>query len=203
MAPTSATTKIRGLNALLVTTATDQTAPVIIGQQLRRGGTHSVRGADKLLSDSLATLTRMPNHNAPVVVRADSAAYYSSKVAKAVLANDADLSVTVPLYPSIKHAIGVIDNHAWTSITYPQAIWDEESQQMISAAEVAETDFTAFSSKPDATTHVPGRLVVRCVPDRNPKKLATAQGRLFDTYRYHAFSPPLRSWAATLLGHAL
>ena len=45
--------------------------------------------------------------------------------------------------------------------------------------------FTAFSSK-KATEQVPGRLVVRRIPDLNPKK-ASGQGTLFDTWRFHAF----------------
>src|SRR5690625_1097809 len=176
----------RGLNALLVTASTAKAAPIIIGQQLRKGAAHSVRGAHKLLSDSLSTLGRLSGQNAAVVVRADSA-YYSAKVAKAVLANDAQLSVTVPLNAAVRKAIATIDQTAWQKIEYTQAIWDEHTQRWVSAAEVAEVDFTAFSSKPDAADHVTGRLVVRRVPEKNLQKLAATQGQLFATYRYHAF----------------
>ena len=55
----------------------------------------------------------------------------------------------------------------------------------MSRAEVAEIPFTAFSSK-KASERVPGRLVVRRIPDLNPKK-ASGQDTLFDTWRFHAF----------------
>ena len=57
----------------------------------------------------------------------------------------------------------------------------------MSRAEVAELPFTAFTSK-KATEQVPGRLVVRRIPDLNAeKKKADGQGTLFDTWRFHAF----------------
>jgi hypothetical protein len=57
----------------------------------------------------------------------------------------------------------------------------------VSRAEVAEVPFTAFSSK-KATDQVPGRLVVRRIPDLNAEKnKAAGQGTLFDTWRFHAF----------------
>ena len=56
---------------------------------------------------------------------------------------------------------------------------------LVFSAEVAETAFTAFSSR-KKSERVPGRLVVRRIPDLNPK---TPQGQatLFDQYRFHAF----------------
>ena len=57
----------------------------------------------------------------------------------------------------------------------------------MSRAEVAEVPFTAFSSRKLAE-QVPGRLVVRRIPDLNAeKKKAAGQGTLFDTWRFHAF----------------
>lgn len=178
-------TNIRGLNALLVTASTTQSAPIIVGQQLRKGAAHSVRGAHKLLSDSLATLHRIPGQNTPVMVRADSA-YYSARVAHTVIANGADFSVAVPMQSNIKAAIAAIAPHAWQRIQYSQAIWDEDSQRWVSAAEVAEIGFTAFSSKKDPAQQLPGRLVVRRIPELNTTKLTAAQGQLFPLYRYHA-----------------
>ena len=34
---------------------------------------------------------------------------------------------------------------------------------------------------------MPGRLVVRRIPDLNPRRKAAGQGTLFDTWRFHAF----------------
>ena len=91
------------------------------------------------------------------------------------------------LDPKVKAAITTISEHAWTPIEYTDAIFDEVSGTWVSRAEVAEVPFTAFSSK-KATDQVPGRLVVRRIPDFNAeKKKATGQGTLFDTWRFHAF----------------
>lgn len=57
--------------------------------------------------------------------------------------------------------------------------------QWISAAEDAETPFTAFSSRKQAE-RVTGRLVVRRIPDPNPHAGA-GQPTIFQTYRFHAF----------------
>jgi len=97
------------------------------------------------------------------------------------------VSVTVRLDPKVKAAINSIGEHAWTPIEYTDAIFDETSNTWVSRAEVAEVPFTAFSSK-KATEQVPGRLVVRRIPDLNAEKnKAAGQGTLFDTWRFHAF----------------
>jgi hypothetical protein len=46
------------------------------------------------------------------------------------------------------------------SIEYPEAIFDEEQQRWISDAEVAEIDYTAFTSK-RKKDRVTARLIVR------------------------------------------
>ena len=76
----------RGLNALLVTASTAKAAPIIIGQQLRKGAAHSVRGAHK-------TPLRFVGDTWPVVWAECMRWWYEltqpiirPKVAKAVLA---------------------------------------------------------------------------------------------------------------------
>jgi hypothetical protein len=49
--------------------------------------------------------------------------------------------------------------------------------------EFAEVPFTAFSSR-DKTDQLPGRLVVRRIPDHNP---TPDQDNLLNTWRFHAF----------------
>jgi hypothetical protein len=71
------------------------------------------------------------------------------------------------------------------AIEYTDAVFDEQNQTWVSRAEVAEIDFTAFGSKKKAE-QVPGRLVVRRIPDLNPSK-KDGQETLFDTWRFHAF----------------
>jgi hypothetical protein len=174
----------RGLNALLATASTAGSGQIIVGQRLRKGSTSSARGADKLVSDALATTARIGS-GAPVLVRADSA-YYSSGVVKAAHDGGADVSITVRMDKRIKAAIGSISDDAWTGIEYPEAIYDEDSGAWISKAEVAEVPFTAFTSK-KKSLHTTGRLVVRRIPELNETKRASGQDPLFDLYRYHAF----------------
>lgn len=173
----------RGLNALLATATTTDSSPVVVAQRLRKGSTHSARGAARLVSDALSTVAKVASSGARLVARFDSA-YYNATVAKAVLDNEAELSVTVRMNPTVKAAIAAIDEDAWTGIQYPQAIYDEDSGAWISEAEVAEVPFTAFASK-KAPQQVEGRLIVRRVPEKNNTKLAAGQQTLFETYRHH------------------
>lgn len=53
-------------------------------------------------------------------------------------------------------------------IKYTNAVYDEDAQAWISSAEVAEIPFTAFSSRKQSE-QVPGRLVVRRIPELNPQ----------------------------------
>src|SRR5665647_3140122 len=68
---------VRGLNALLATLTTKDTAPVIVAQRLRKGSCGSPRGAKRLVTDALATIKKLRTHPAEtrVLFRADSAFY--------------------------------------------------------------------------------------------------------------------------------
>jgi len=175
---------VRGCNALITTVTTDQTAPVILGQRLRKGACGSPRGAARMVADTLATVSRLRSTEPTqaVLVRADSA-FYGHRTVSAALRGGAQVSITVRLDPKVKAAIAAIGDQDWTSIEYTDALYDEATQRWISRAEVAEIAFTAFSSK-KVTEQVPGRLVVRRIPDLNHR---SDQGTLFDTWRFHAF----------------
>ena len=84
-----------------------------------------------------------------------------------------------------ERAIAAIDPKAWTTIKYTDALYDQESGTWVSKAEVAEVPFTAFTSK-TTSEQVAGRLVVRRIPDLNPKT-NHGQDTLFTTWRFHAF----------------
>jgi Transposase DDE domain group 1 len=179
-------TKVRGLNALLATVTTATAAPVIVAQRLRQGSANSARGAHRLVADALAIVNAMRPAAAPgkVLVRADSAFYGRPLVLAAVRAG-ADVSVTVRLDAKVKAALAAISEDAWTTIEYRDAVFDEATGRWISRAEVAEIPFTAFASK-KVSEQVPGRLVVRRIPDLNSQAQA-GQATLFDTWRFHAF----------------
>lgn len=175
---------VRGINAILATVRTAASAPIILGQRLRRGACGSPRGAKRLIRDGLATLHRLHGmKNARVLVRADSAFYGHATVDAAITAGAA-VSVTVRMDPAIKKAIATITEDAWETIEYTDAIFDEDTKRWISSAEVAEVPFTAFSSR-KKSEHIAGRLVVRRIPELNKKDVD--HPTLFDTHRFHAF----------------
>ncbi|VXC21826.1 hypothetical protein CITRIK5_80095 [Citricoccus sp. K5] len=174
---------VRGLNALLATATTDTTAPVIVAQRLRKGAANSARGAGRLVGEALANLARVRT-GPPVLCRFDSA-YYGHGPVSAALAGGADVSVTVRMDPAVKRAIAGIGDTAWRAIEYTDAVFDEAAGTWISKAEVAETPFTAFSSR-KKSERIAGRLVVRRIPELN-RQAGDGQPTLFDTHRFHAF----------------
>jgi hypothetical protein len=177
---------VRGLNALLATLTTVTSAPVIVAQRLRKGAAGSPRGARRLVGDAVRTARRLLGENQLILVRLDSA-FYGRGAVHAAMAGDAAVSVTVRMDNAVKKAIAAIGEDFWTSIEYTDAIIDETTGRWISRAEVAEVPFTAFAAQKKAD-HVPGRLVVRRIPDFNAEKnKAAGQDTLFDVWRFHAF----------------
>jgi hypothetical protein len=178
--------RVRGLNALLATLATSASAPVIVAQRLRKGSCASPRGATRLVADAVGQARRLLDPGSPILVRADSA-FYGRGPVLAALAAGAEVSITRRMDTAVKAAIAAIDDCAWTPIEYTDAIFDEATGAWISRAEVAEVDFTAFATK-KKSDRVPGRLVVRRIPDFNADKhRALGQDTLFEVWRFHAF----------------
>lgn len=112
---------------------------------------------------------RLLGKSHPIVVRMDSA-FYGRGPVHAALAGGAAVSVTVRMDKRVKAAITTIGEDAWTTtIEYTDAVFDELSGRWISRAEVAEIEFTAFAAQ-KKTDQIPGRLVVRRIPDFNAEK---------------------------------
>lgn len=176
---------VRGLNAFLGTVTTEHAAPFIAAARLRKGAANSARGAGKFVADLLANVARLRSENATglVLLRSDSA-FYAHAVAAAAARAHAKVSLTVRMDPAVKRAITKIPETAWKKIEYTNAIFDDETGQWVSNAEVAEIEFTAFSSR-KKSERITGRLVVRRIPELNKK--ATDQQTLFDAHRFHAF----------------
>jgi Transposase DDE domain group 1 len=175
---------VKGLNALLAIVSTPSSAPVIVATRLRKGAANSARGAARLVADAIKT-SRGAGAVGTMVLRADSA-YYGSEVIAAARRHGARFSITARKDRAITAAIAGIGEDAWTAIHYPRAVFDEQLQQWVSDAEVAEVPFTAFTSKPKAR-QVSARLIVRRVRDQNPDHVArNAQGELFQVWRHHA-----------------
>ncbi|MDN5760004.1 MAG: IS1380 family transposase [Tomitella sp.] len=173
---------VRGLNALAAAVSTPLAAPVVTTARLRGGNAASARGAASLVAESITT-SRDAGISGLIVARGDSA-FYTGAFVSACRRNNAHFSVTARMDPKIRRAITGIDETAWTPIKYPNAIFDEQAQQWISDAEIAEVGYTAFASS--KTHRVDARLIVRRVKRLNRKAAAQGQDELFATYRYHA-----------------
>jgi hypothetical protein len=177
---------VRGLNAQAATVSTATTAPVIVATRLRKGSAGSSRGAGRITADAVKAVHRLRSQDATgmVLLRADSA-YFGRPTILAAVKAGAAVSVTVRQDARVKAAIATIDEDAWTTIEYPNAVRDETTGTWISRAEVAEIPYLAFASKKPAD-QVAGRLVVRRIPDLNTPANPDQAG-LFDVFRFHAF----------------
>jgi hypothetical protein len=172
---------VRGLNALAATVSTPLGAPVIAATRLRGGNAGSARGAASFARQAIGT-ARDAGCSGTLVTRADSA-FYSAAFTGAVRAAGSFFSVTVAMNPHVQAAIAAIGEDAWTPISYPRAIWDDQLRCWVSDAEVAEVPYTAFASKKGQA--ITARLIVRRVRDLN-KKAAGGQDELFCIWRHHA-----------------
>ena len=147
---------------------------------------NSARGAAPFAAEAIGA-ARAAGCSWLIVVRADSS-YYSAAFCGAVRRGGARFSVTVNMDPKVTAAIATIPEQAWTPIRYPQRIWDDQIRCWVSDAQVAETEYTAFTSKKGQ--EMTARLIVRRVRDLN-KKAAAGQDELFPAWRYHAvFTDP-------------
>ena len=193
-------TGVKGLNVLLAIISTPTSRPVIAAARLRKGSTNSAKGAHRFVADALIT-AKTAGATGTLVLRADSA-FYQSDVIAAVLRAKACFSITARFLAPVRKAIEAIAEDAWTPIKYTDAVWDETAQAWISDAEVAEIEFTAFTSLAK-TKQVSARLIVRRVPDVNPAN----QNPLFTVYRHHAVftnSPlPMLQAESAHRGHAI
>ncbi len=172
---------VRGLNALAAVISTPLSAPVIAATRLRGGNAASARGAASFAAEAITT-ARAAGCTGTIMVRMDSA-YYAAKVIAAIRRAGALFSVTVSMDPKVKAAIAAIPGDAWTAIKYPRAIWDDQLRAWVSDAQVAEAEYTAFTSKKGQA--VTARLIVRRVRDLN-RQAAVGQDELFPVFRYHA-----------------
>jgi Transposase DDE domain group 1 len=171
----------RTLHPILATLSTPITRPVIGAVRLRRGKAADVRGAQSFVAEALAT-AKDTGGTGIRLVRADSK-FYTADVAAACRRAGARFSLTTGMNPSIAAAISRIGEGAWTAIRYPDAFVDPDTGEMVSDAEVAETEYTAFTGRKKAE-QVTARLIVRRVRRLNAE-VTQGQGELFTAWRYH------------------
>jgi hypothetical protein len=83
----------------------------------------------------------------------------------------------VNIDPKVTAAIAAIPQDGWTGIRYPRAIWDDQLGCWVSDAQVAEVEYTAFTSAKKGQA-ITARLIVRRVRDLS-RQAPAGQGELF------------------------
>jgi hypothetical protein len=136
----------RTLHPLFVTICTPHSRPVIATVRMRRGKAADSRGAPKFVGEAPATAVEA-GCTGTRILRADSQ-FSNAGVIAACRRAGAHFSITCGMNPSIKRAVLGIPDQAWQQITYPTAVLDPATGELISDAEVAEIPaYTAFASR--------------------------------------------------------
>ena len=154
----------RGYHPLLAVAA--GTGDVLMAR-LREGRANTARGAAHFLRETVGRV-RHAGATGQLTVRADSG-FYTHGVVSVCRKTKVRFSITIRQRASLRNLIEAIPEDAWTPIPY----WME------GAADVAETAYTPFGSRPYAA---PVRLIVRRVKPAPGSQLA-----LFASYSYHGF----------------
>jgi hypothetical protein len=165
----------RGLSPLALTLSTPVAAPVVAAVRLRAGRAGSAKGAASMITEGINTARAAGAKD--ILVRADSA-YGNHKSVNAALDAGARFSVTLDKIAAVSTAIAAIPDADYIPVHYPGAEIDPDTGDLISDAQVAEIEYTAFTSTDRPVT---ARLIVRRVLDAN------TQDPLFPVWRHHPF----------------
>ena len=157
-------TGARGYHPLLAVAA--GTGDVLMAR-LREGRANTARGAAHFLRETVGRV-RDAGASGELTVRADSG-FYNHAVVAVCRKQDVRFSITIRQQPNVRTLIEAIPEEDWTPIPY----W------LPGGADVAETTYTPFQHKEDASAV---RLIVRRVKPTPGSQLA-----LFVNYSYHAF----------------
>ena len=136
----------------------------VLHARLRKGS--SQRGHVRFVEELIAR-ARRAGGSGELTVRGDSG-FWSYKLIDTLHRLGVRWSITVPISKEIRARIEQIDEHAWTTIRYPDG----------GEAQVAETTITAAKSKRLETV----RLVVR-----RTRLTDSRQAQLWPDWRHHAF----------------
>ena len=139
----------------------------VLMARLREGRANTARGAAHFLRETVGRV-RYAGASGQLTMRADSG-FYTHTVVAVCRKTKVRFSITIRQRASLRNLFEAIPEADWTPIPY----W------MDGAADVAETAYTPFRSKPDAAQV---RLIVRRVKPTPGSQLA-----LFASYSYHGF----------------
>jgi hypothetical protein len=129
-----------------------------------------------MVADAVRT-ARAAGARGEILVRGDCA-YGNSAVISACLKAGVRFSFAIIKSRVVAAAIASIPEDTWMPVHYPGAVIDPDTGELISDAQVAEIEFTAFTS---TKTPVTARLIVRRVRDR------ARCDELFPVWRHHPF----------------
>lgn len=174
----------RGLSPLVVTIATEHGAPLVAGIRLRSGKANSGKGAASMVREAIAT-ARALGASGEILVRGDCAYGVYDTIA-ACRSAGARFSFVLTRNPAVDRAIASIADDAWIPVDYPGAEIDPDTGALVSDAEVAEIEYTAFTSRRKGE-QVTARLIVRRVRDRATPSRRGEHGELFPVWRHHPF----------------
>ncbi|MDQ0772988.1 transposase [Streptomyces aurantiacus] len=126
------------------------------------------RGAPKFVSEALATAVEA-GCTGTRILRADSQ-FYNTGVIVACRRARARFSITCGMNPSVKRAVLAIPDQAWQQITYPTAVPDPDTGELIFDAEVAEIPLYTAVRRPEEsrTGHRPADRAPRPRPRQTP-----------------------------------
>ena len=139
----------------------------VLMARLREGRANTARGAAHFLRETVGRV-RHAGAKGQLTMRADSG-FYTHSIVALCRKTKVRFSITIRQHKSLRNLIEAIPEEDWTPIPY----WME------GAADVAETTYTPFGSRPYAA---PVRLIVRRVKPAPGSQLA-----LFASYSYHGF----------------
>jgi Transposase DDE domain group 1 len=145
--------------------------------RLRAGRAGSAKGATSMVNEAVNTAVEAGALARNIIVRGDSA-FCTGKIIAAIVKAGATFSFAIARNPAVDAAINSIPEDAWIPVLYPGAVVDPDTGELISDAQVAEVEYTAFA---DTRYEITGWLVVRRVRD------AGTQDPLFPVWRYHPF----------------
>jgi len=174
-------TRVRGLNYLGACLSSPLSAPVITGTRLRGGNADTRKNATSFVTKNLKTARDQCGATGKLLVRMDSG-YYVGEILAAIRDAGAWFSVTAQQNPSVRAAITAIPDTAWKTITYATPIYDQDTEQWVSSAQIAETGYTAFTNATTNGQFITARLIIR----RVKKTSSETTGELFNVYRYQA-----------------
>ena len=139
----------------------------VLMSRLREGRANTARGAAHFLRETVGRV-RYAGARGQLTVRADSG-FYAHALVAVCREMDVRFSITIRQHKSLRNIIEAIPETDWTPIPY----W------MDGAADVAETSYAPFQSKPNAA---PVQFIVRRVKPTPGSQLA-----LLAAYSYHGF----------------